>query len=338
MVQSRKRPVSDVTHDPASLIGVRVGVWWSADATYYSATVIDYNPLEETHLVRYDDTIQEWLSLRNETFTWLAPRSASAGADAARREALCQCGATNVPLCPPPPPRLPPTVQHPPTGLGAVGRTLSIWSPVDGTMHHGEVIACGKGGHLHVLYDDGEDEVMDAAREVAQWDEDAPTRPAPCGPTGRAAIGWRVALHDATAMRYCTGVVAAFYPSNNTHRIKFDDDEWKRFATVSFAAQPARAIKWLFPPAIAAAPTASDAMGSVGSQPSPCSSQQTHLAVQGEHYAVRQLQRLPSRWGQVPALHGPLTVKIACCQGMQPGNDVQSDAKCVDSSKNCVYE
>ena len=329
-MESRKRPAPD-THDPASLADVRVGVWWPADATYYNATILEYNPLDDTHLVRYDDTVEEWLCLQKETFTWLAPRSASAGADATRREALCYFGASNVPPCPPPPPRL--DARQPPAGQDAVGHTLAVWSPMDGAMHHGEIIACSK-GRLHVLYDDGEDEVMDVTREIAQWDDDAPAREAACGPTGRAAVGWRVAVHDTTAMRFRTGVVAAFYASNNTHRIKFDDHQHggKKAVSVSLRAQPAHAIKWLFPPSSVAVPALSDAVGSAGSHPSPCSSQQTHLPVsmQGDHYAVRQLQRLPSLWGRVPALHGPLTVKIACCQGMQPGNDAQSDSQCVD--------
>lgn len=276
MVDSRKRPAADLHADAEALVTARLGVWWPADETYYRATVKGYDTTLDRHLIRYDDDAEEWLSLRSETFTWLAPRASSAGGNAAFRGALVQYGAQNVPAFSPPPPRVPSTQPR-----EVLGHTLTVWSPVDGAMHHGEVIAYNK-GHVHVLYNDGEDEVLDLCAEVVAWVDQAPSgsstpshatrsttrtparkgrpprvsRLAPIGtaainlaggapshtPTRKAAVGWRVALHDAPSMCFVQGVVGSYYPASNTYRVKFDSGG---AAVVSLKSHR---IKWLFPP------------------------------------------------------------------------------------------
>ncbi len=386
--------------DAEALINTRVGVWWPADETYYRATVTNYDATLDRHLICYDDQAKEWLSLRSEQFTWLTPRGSSAGGNAACRGALVEYGARNVPPFCPPPPRIHTSTAQP---RDVLGHMVSVWSPVDGAMHHGEVIACRK-GRMHVLYDDGEDEVLDVHHEVIAWDAASSPRetkdvmfrsnhatraaaaaalhtparrgrpprvhPSPGGPgvvlaggctshpTRKAAIGWRVALHDPTSMCFVPGVVGSYYAASNTYRVKFD------VGGAAVVSLRSHRIKWVFPPGVVEeegeteeeggmmtedddSEAADDSAMTTLMHDTPCCSggghgggvegvtgghvhkeghthphQGVHKETGGGCFAMRQVSRLNPLFGRGVLLEKPLVVRLAFCEGMGEREEV----------------
>ncbi|XP_051148135.1 sister chromatid cohesion protein PDS5 homolog C-like [Andrographis paniculata] len=56
------------------LINARIMVWWPLDRTFYTGTVVSYDPEQKKHMVLYDDDDEETLDLKNERWEFFKER------------------------------------------------------------------------------------------------------------------------------------------------------------------------------------------------------------------------------------------------------------------------
>ena len=52
------------------IVGQRVSVYWEDEATWFEGKVVDYNPVEDAHYVRYDDGDQRDEPFNSDALTW----------------------------------------------------------------------------------------------------------------------------------------------------------------------------------------------------------------------------------------------------------------------------
>lgn len=253
--QPRQEPPKPPISSPMKsvVVGARIGVFWESDDTYYRGRVDKFSAKEMKYLIHYDDNEKEWVKLKQQKFEWYTPRGVSAGYTRQLHHQMVELGAQGVLQHPKQPAADATQASQPAPALDetAVGWQLSIFWGAMGAFVPGEVLAYNKGRHL-VLYQDGEDEWLELAKETILWHSlyranslnKQPAGLLPDGkpPKGRHAVGWRVGIYWREDMEFYNGVIKEYDTSTGRHTILYDDDETEM---VSLSGEK---IVWRLPP------------------------------------------------------------------------------------------
>jgi hypothetical protein len=214
--------------------------------------------------VLYDDGEEEWTALQRENFKCLLPRARSAGCTSDFREAMMQLGGGRDDGHPAMPgaigtlvPSASPAPQPPAIDATCVGWTVSVRCALDGKWYLAEVLSYCEDPprRLLVLYDDGEDEWLDADREELTWHFKTPEEgregvfpgvaPGTERPQRGTAVGWRVSVFWPGDAAFYPGEITGWDEAEAKHEVSYDDGEE---GSVTLGLDR---IKWLLPPGVA---------------------------------------------------------------------------------------
>lgn len=241
--------------DLSSAIGSRVGIYWEGDETYYRAKLVGHDSKTGKYEVRYDDGVLDWLQLEKEAFRWYTPRGQSAGYRSSLHQLFLRLGAGNIraDTCDHESMTLPKHEAEPPVRPeDAISRRVSVYWPADGNWYSGEVLAYNvKNGLYHVLYMDGEDEWLSLREEYVTWYKPARHTYTSAGlcsdetiPSGRNAIGWRVAIYWKDDMVFYDARIIGYDNATGRHQVLYNDSQSE---VISLHGEK---IIWKLPPSV----------------------------------------------------------------------------------------
>lgn len=220
----------------SSALGSRVGIYWEGDETYYRAKLVGHDAKTGKYEVRYDDGVLDWLQLENESFRWYTPRGKSAGYRISLHQLFLQLGAGNISAAVSNnvPSEHPKHESEPPSKPEeALHRRVAIYWPADGVWYPAEILAYNSSTALHhVLYLDGEDEWLDLLQEHVTWYRPARHTYTSAGlcsddniPSGRNAIGWRIAVYWKEDMMFYDARIIGYDNATGRHQILYNDNQ-----------------------------------------------------------------------------------------------------------------
>ncbi|KAK9810501.1 hypothetical protein WJX72_011850 [[Myrmecia] bisecta] len=240
--QQRRGPRDGISYPAHILDGARVSVYWPDDKAFYKGQLLAVDESSNSHLIRYDDDVEEWLCLADERFQWLGPRGRSAGFDMRVKDEMHALGALEVESCASadaePALTLEEALATPAAaeGAAAVGWRVAVLFVGDGKRYSGEVLAYNAKDKRHlVLYDDGEDEMLNLSMEAVHWlsarngkSVAAGLPPGEVAPQGEAGIGWRIRVYWPADMQLYRGEVVGYEAETRLHFVQYADgeEEW----------------------------------------------------------------------------------------------------------------
>lgn len=243
-----------------SVIGARLGLYDARIKGLKRCTVENFRQDDENYELLYDDGKSEWTFLGKSEFRYLSPRTRSGGCGPAFLNAMDKFGAEQM--------KLPDQIIHVSglVGTSKPAETISRRAPVreacinwrlsirgsDKKWYLGEVISYHPGSDRHVvLYDDGEHEVVHLPSELIAWHVYTketkkvfyPGKPKSIDPpTGKAAVGWRVAVFWPAENDFFRGKISRYDEFTKAFDVSYDDGDR------SIVRLADDRMKWVLPP------------------------------------------------------------------------------------------
>ena len=216
-----------------------------------------YNNSQQKHLILYDDGEIEWLSLSDQDFRYVSPKTKSGGCSERFQIAMKSFGALDGEGAKSAPAqsrgRMKESQLRDPKDkcFGAVSWKVTIQGG-DGLWYGAELIGYDSTRNLHMaLFDDGEHEWISVKEEKIVWhyhraDKNTlifPGKPIThSDPVKKKAVGWRVAVYWLGDMEFFHGEVVDYDEDSDTYEISYDDGEE---STIDLRIDR---VKWVLPP------------------------------------------------------------------------------------------
>ncbi|CAL5225630.1 g8486 [Coccomyxa viridis] len=249
------------------LLGVRISVYWPDDDAFYKGRIVEVKGADDEARVIYDDDMEEWLSLAQERFQWLAPRAQSAGGTPELQVEMAQLGAEGVLDTPHIPDLSSAQPERAPPAEEAIGGRVTVHFAGVGEWCRGEVLAYSTAKQMHhILYEDGESEWACLPKEAHAWVPGLQSAPYPAGlppgvavPCDKQAIGWRVAVYWPEDSTLHDGEIVGYDNLSLRHHVRYDCGDQEHLTL------DATKVCWIMPPSASTAPSATEATSTVSS-------------------------------------------------------------------------